>query len=116
MYKRDRRGRKYPVDQWGVRVWSNRDAERLYRPEEVDEGEWRKAPIEVKQHYCEIFPPRKQGTEPEGEPEKVKRAKALEQDRADKRAKRDRKAAVATVGVGNLFVNEPGGCYFVRLL
>ena len=38
MYKRDKRGQKYPVDQWGIRVASENDPNRLYRPENVDEA------------------------------------------------------------------------------
>ena len=43
MYGRDRRGQKYPVDKWGVRVTLNHLPGVLYRPEGITQEAWRAA-------------------------------------------------------------------------
>ena len=102
MYNRDRLGNKYPVDRWNVRVFSNRDPERLYRPEDVTEAQWKKASIATRTGWARMFPPRRQGVMPEGETERVIRDRE-NGERKDKRAKQVlAKAAVATLGISSL--------------
>ena len=99
MYKRDRLGNKYPVDKWGVRAFFNRDPDKLYRPEEVTENRWKKASIKMRTEWAAMFPPRRQGVHPDGEPERVIRDREMAIKRTAKRKKAIAKAAVATVGL-----------------
>ena len=102
MYKGDKRRQKYRVDQWCVRVASQNDPNRLSRPEGVSEAEWRKANTEQRKRYLTMFEPRVQGIEPDGESAKVVRRRALEEQRAAKRSKRDDHALAVMIGFNSL--------------
>ena len=102
MYARDRLGNKYPVDRWGVRVFFNRDPEKVYRPEDVEESRWRKATPALRAEWAGMFPPRRQGVEPDGETERVIRDRENEERREKKSKKIIARAAVATLGISSL--------------
>ena len=102
MYLRDRRGQKYPVDQWWVRVTLNRRPGVLYRPEGITQDAWRTADTALRKTWVDTFPPRVQGIEPEGVTAKVTRRRELEAKRAKKRARGAAKASTAMVGIGSL--------------
>ncbi len=109
MYGRDRRGQKFPVDQWGVRVTLQHTQGVLYRPEGITQEAWRTADAALRAEWVKSFPRRVQGREPEGEPAKVTRRRELEKKRAGKKAKSSANAAIAMVGIGSLLDSYPGG-------
>jgi hypothetical protein len=102
MYGRDRRGQKYPVDQWGVRVTLKHLPGVLYRPEGITQEAWRVADTALRTTWANTFPRRVQGIEPVGETAKVARRRELEAKRSKQRAKRSANALTAMAGIGSL--------------
>ena len=102
MYRRDRRGQKYLVDQWGIKVTLNRRPDVLYRPEGITQEAWRTADAGLRRTWVDTFPPRVQGIEPEGETAKVVRRRELEGRRSKQREKRAQRTSTAMAGIGSL--------------